>query len=162
MCALSLQCTSILKLLTVSPDDCFAACKLNCYVRGWRGMSALLRGLTLPISSRTMSCSRGDWAYGLHLPFENAKIVPYPAIWRNSQYKLASPFFEGRRERLGVAAKSAATARRFSVEYRLAKQTRQGGCRAVNDTRIASRSAPTGLRGPVRHGRRITPVDAKR
>ena len=36
--------------------------------------------------------------------------------------------------------KSAATAHRFSVEYRLAKQTRQGGCRAMNDTKIASKA----------------------
>ena len=32
--------------------------------------------------------------------------------------------------------KSAAAARRFSVEYRLAKQTRQGGCRAMIDDDI--------------------------
>ena len=47
------------------------------------------------------------------------------------------PFFDTARL---AGEKSAATARRFSVEYRLAQQTRQGGCRAVNDTKIASKA----------------------
>ena len=32
--------------------------QIELLVRGWKEMSALLRGLTLPISSRTMSCRR--------------------------------------------------------------------------------------------------------
>ena len=44
------QVSSVLKLPNISSDDCFAAF----YIRGWKRMSALLRGLTLTINSRTM------------------------------------------------------------------------------------------------------------
>ena len=54
-CAPSLQCVVTTKLPTSPKATTFAACKLNCYVRGWKGMSALLRGLTFQISSRTIS-----------------------------------------------------------------------------------------------------------
>ena len=46
------------------------------------------------------------------------------------------PFFDTARL---AGEKSAATARRFSVEYRL-EIKKEGGCRAVNDTRIASKA----------------------
>ena len=42
--------------------------------------------------------------------------------------------------RLDRRAKKARQPPAVSVEYRLGKQTRQGGCRAVNDTKIASKA----------------------
>ena len=59
----------------------------------------------------------------------------YPKNWGTSKRCTGVyPFFGEVRL---AGEKNAATARRFSVEYRLAIQTRQGGCRAVNDAKIA-------------------------
>ena len=56
------------------------ALMLHCFVRGWRGRSALLRGLTLPISSRTMSASARSTAPTVF--FTKAKIL-YHTLLQN-------------------------------------------------------------------------------
>ena len=82
--ALSLQGAVVLETSYISRGDCFAACKLNCYVRGWKGMSAFLRGLTLPVSSRTMACPQAVRRSRGLLP-EDACILPKPPRWNQAR-----------------------------------------------------------------------------
>ncbi len=48
----------IMKFLRFQKTTALQRLQIELLVRGWKGMSALLRGLTLPISSRTMAVPR--------------------------------------------------------------------------------------------------------
>ena len=87
--ALPLQDIVHVEISQVSTGDCFAAMQLNCYIRGWKGRSASIRRLTLPVSSRTMSAS--VWSTAPTVFLAKARVL-YHTILANGKSGFLSFF----------------------------------------------------------------------